>query len=263
MRIDREAVLLLGGRRSLLLQLAHPLVAQGVADHSNFRNDRIGRLLRTVDLSLTMVFGDEQASMQAVNQINAVHRSVHGFMPEAVGRYPAGTPYTAEDPGLLLWVYATLVESAITSYSRFVSPLSEAERSAYYHGSIETATRFGIPPKLIPEDYQTFLHYFQNMIDGDELAVGTAGREAADAILYPSVRAIPKRFLDPLNLITIGTLPKRIRDLYGLRWNLARAAALRALTAAAPTFVRMLPPRLRFVPHARGAEKNLTAGGHG
>jgi uncharacterized protein (DUF2236 family) len=249
-RIGRETVLILGGRRALLLQLAHPLVAQGVADHSNFRNDRFGRLLRTVDLSLTIVFGETEEAAQAIEQIKAVHRSVTGTLSENVGVYGEGTPYSANDPDLLLWVHATLVDTAVEFYNRFVRLMTDAEAEGYYEETLWPASLIGIPEQLLPQSFKSFREYWADMLASGHIAVGAVGMEMGEAILYPNLPWLPRRLLDPLNLITIGTLPPEVRSMYRLRWNPARAAALRAASAAVPMAIRLLPPRLRYVPHA-------------
>lgn len=254
-RIDRENVLLFGGRRALLLQLAHPLVAQGVADHSNFRRDRVGRLLKTIDLSLTIMFGETELAQQAIEQIKAVHRIVEGTLPDVVGGYPKGTPYRAGDPELLLWVHATLVETALHFYERFVQPVSEVDADRYYAETFWAANAIGIPKSMLPENFDAFRQYWNDMIDSDHIFVGETAAELAAEILYPSSLPVSRRLLDPLNLITIGTLPERVREMYELRWNATRAIALKALSLTVPRAIRLLPPRLRFVPHALEAER--------
>src|SRR5262245_35463255 len=134
-RVNRETALLLGGGRALLLQVAHPLVAAGVAAHSQFERAPLQRLWRTLDLTLTMVFGNAADAVAAVRQVERVHAHVRGRLAEAVGPFRRGTRYDANDPALLLWVHATLVDSALVAYERFVGPLSRTERSAFYDES--------------------------------------------------------------------------------------------------------------------------------
>jgi len=94
-RVNREGVLLLGGGAALVLQVAHPLVAAGVAEFSNYREDPWGRLYRTLDLTTRIVFGDTETALEAGERIRNVHTRVHGVTKEPGGRYPAGTPYDA------------------------------------------------------------------------------------------------------------------------------------------------------------------------
>src|SRR5215467_5724310 len=107
-KISREAAILLGGARAVLMQLAHPLVAMGVSEHSKYMTDPFGRARDTFLLGQMLNFGSTQTARQAAHTINRSHKHVHGTLPDQVGKYPAGTPYDARDPELLLWVQATL-----------------------------------------------------------------------------------------------------------------------------------------------------------
>ena len=149
-RVNREAVLLLGGGRALLLQVAHPLVAAGVAAHSEFRAHPLRRLWRTLDLMLTLAFADGATALGAVRTIEGVHARVHGVLEEPSGPFPRGTRYDANDPALLLWVYATLVDTALVVYERFVEPLAVDGRAAYYDGSKIGGRLLGIPEAMMP-----------------------------------------------------------------------------------------------------------------
>src|SRR5215471_3130354 len=106
-RLHQEVVLLAGWGRAILLQLAHPLVAQGVSDHSGFRGERWGRLHRldrTLRAMLALTFGSDQEAEAAAKGILAIHRRVHGELSSADGAFPERARYTAEDPVLLTWV---------------------------------------------------------------------------------------------------------------------------------------------------------------
>ena len=143
----------------LLLQVAHPLVAAGVAAHSRFRSEPLTRLRRTLDLMLTLVFADAAGTLRAVAEIERVHARVHGVLDADVGPFPGGTPYDANDPELLLWVHATLIDSTLHVYQRFVRPLSPAARATYYEESKRGARLLGIPERLIPRTLGAFETY--------------------------------------------------------------------------------------------------------
>jgi uncharacterized protein (DUF2236 family) len=130
-KLQREIILLLGWGPAILLQLAHPLVARGVADHSAFRTERWGsmrRLYRTLDAMLGLCFKTEREALAVVARINAVHDRVNGRLTEAAGIFPAGTPYSAHDPNLLAWVHATLLDMNLRVYELFVTPLRIEEK---------------------------------------------------------------------------------------------------------------------------------------
>lgn len=258
--MSRETVLLLGGRRALLLQVAHPLVAEAVADHSAYREDPFGRLLRTLDLSYKIAFGDRDDALSAIERVNATHRSVSGTLKEAAGSYPAGTPYHACDPDLLLWVHATLIDTTLTVYERFVRRLTQGERDRFYLESNWATEALGIPPEMLPPDFDAFASWWDEMLTGGRIAVSQPARLIAESILYPRVPRVTRRIFDPLNTLTIGLLPASVRESYGLRWNRGRAAGFKAATFTIGRTISWLPSRVRYVPHARRADERVEKG---
>lgn len=252
-RVNREAFLLLGGGRALLLQIAHPLVAAAVAEHSGFGQAPLQRLWRTLDLSLTVTFGSAAEALAAVQRIEGVHARVRGELPEAVGPFRRGTPYDANDPALLLWVHATLVDSALLAYERFVGRLSAAERALHYAESTVSARLFGIPAALIPPTPADFRAYMRDMISGPTLAVGPASRAIAASLLSPPLPLGLRQIAGSTRLFTIGLLPPTIRRRYGYRWGRTHARTLQVLTAAIRAGLPVLPRVVREFPHARRA----------
>ena len=115
-QISREQVLLLGGARTLLMQIAHPLVAEAVYQHSTVFEQPFQRLWRTLTLTYGMVFGTREEVEQSAEEIHRAHRPATGTLANAVGAYAQGTAYNARNPKLGLWVYATLVEGALSTY---------------------------------------------------------------------------------------------------------------------------------------------------
>jgi uncharacterized protein (DUF2236 family) len=251
--VHREAVVLVGGGRALLLQVAHPLVAAGVAAHSRFRAHPLERLWRTLDLMLRIVFADGAAALGAVREIERVHARVQGTLEEDVGPFARGTPYRAGDPALLLWVYATLLDTALDAYERFVGPLGAEAKAVYYEESKVGARLLGIPDGLLPPAFADFQGYFHSQLAGDVLAVGRAGREIAAAILRPSLPVGLAPAVSLARFVTVGLLPPVLRERYGLSWSGRCEAALGALAAAVRSALPWLPAPARFLPHARRA----------
>ena len=253
----RESAGLLGGGRALLLQLAHPMIAAGVAEHSAFRADPLGRLERTLDMTLTMVFGDERQAEAALRAFHAVHARVSGALPHAAGPLPAGTFYTAQDPDLKLWVHATLIDSALVVYPRFVRPLSPAEQARFYEDSKLLARRVGIPDALIPATLVDFRRYIAGMLASDTLAVTPTARSLAQDVLDPPVPLVPRTGARVAGFITAGLLPARVRRAYGLSWDGRRQVLLNLLSQAIQLSLPLVPAPLRLMPHARAAEQRL------
>jgi len=249
--------MLLGGPRALLMQLAHPLVAAGVAQHSDFQRDPLARLRRTLDMTLALVFGGGREAEEAADQINRVHSFVRGTLPEASGRFPAGTPYDARDPELLLWVHATLVDTTLTVYPRYVEPLSEDELALAYEESKVAARALRVPEEIIPPDLAAFREYMSSTIASDSIGVAPFQAELARAVLYPPVPWVPKRFFELGTAVTMGLLPDRLRALYGLELSGGR----RRLYDWSPRLVRRVLPALpraaRHMPQARRAYRRV------
>ncbi|MGH9391041.1 MAG: oxygenase MpaB family protein [Vicinamibacteria bacterium] len=250
-RVTRESLVLLGGGRALLLQVAHPLVAAGVSKFSDFRAHPLRRLWRTLDLMLTLVFSSAARAIEAVREIERIHSRVHGTLEVDTGPFARGTPYRAGDPALLYWVYATLFDTALLVYERFVAPFDEKTRFAYYEESKIGARLFGIPEAFIPRTYGDFRDYFDAMIEGDTLTVGAEGREIAESILHPPLPIGLRHAVRLTALISVGLLPPPLRRRYGLTWSPRRERAIGALAASTRSILPILPDLLRSLPHAR------------
>jgi len=250
-RVNQEAVLLLGGGRALLMQVAHPLVAAGVAAHSSFEKEPLTRLLRTLRLSLTTVFGDGASALRAVQTIERVHDRINGRLAVKSGPFKKGTRYTAHDPRLLFWVHATLVSSALLVYEQFVAPLSPAERRTYYEESKIGARLFRIPARYIPRTVADFDDYVTEMVNGDVLAVSNDSRRIAASILSPPLPLGLRQAFQATNLFTVGLLPPVLRERYGLQWSGGRETLISAFRAVSATVLPLLPSLLRQIPYAR------------
>lgn len=228
-RVSGEPVLLFGGGRALLLEIAHPLVAAGVAEHSSFRSDPFGRLQRTLEAMTAIVFRDRTAALAAARGVERAHRRVTGRLAEAAGRFPAGTSYSGRDPELMLWVWATLVDTAVLIYQRFVGDLDAGARRAYYADHRSVARVLGVPGALVPPTWEDFRAWFDAMLESDSLAVTPTSREIAETVLQPPASVSDAR---KLRLITTGLLPPKLREAFGLPWDEASTARLEALTAS-------------------------------
>jgi uncharacterized protein (DUF2236 family) len=224
-----EPVLIFGGGRALLLEIAHPLVAAGVAEHSRFRSDPYGRLQRTLDVLHAMVFGTGRQALDAARSVERTHARVRGHLPHGTARFPAGTPYSGRDPALVRWVWATLVDTAWCVYERFVAPLAPEAREVFYADHRVVGRLFGVPPEQVPPDWPAFRAWFDDVVAGDELEVTEQGREIARAVFEPGAGTPQGRLA---RSITAALLPERLRETFELPWDETRAARLDSLVEA-------------------------------
>jgi uncharacterized protein (DUF2236 family) len=253
-RISRESIHLLGGGRATLLQLAHPLIAAGVSEHSYFRQDPMTRLARTMHLMLSIVFGDEDQARKAVRQFHVLHQQVHGWLSSDQGQYAEGTYYRAEDPTLKLWVHATLIDTSLTIYDRFVAPLSIGDRARFYAESKVIGGRLGIPVSLFPPTIRDFDDYMQQMFRGNTLAVTDVSRDLARDVLHPKVGLIPRSSARLLLFATAGLLPGTLRQAYGLSWGPSDQRTLDALSRLYRLVRPVTPKAIALLPMAGGGQ---------
>jgi uncharacterized protein (DUF2236 family) len=210
----------------VLLQVAHPLVAAGVVAHSDYRNDLWRRLVRTLRALYLITYGTKAEAEEAGAAVKAVHRYVNGVTGEQLGRFPAGTRYSAQAPNLMLWVHGTLVHASLAVYDRFVQRLTPDEQEAYYREMAVVARIFGTPAEVIPRSLAEFREYFDAEVAGDDICVTQPARDVAEVILDAPLPA-PLRVLVPSHrLSTAGLLPDTIREQYGLRWTPLHGVAL-------------------------------------
>jgi len=252
-RIDREvAVLLASGSRALLLQVAHPLVAAAVADHSRFRSDPVGRLRATLDAIYAFAFADVQRVDHVVQSVTRLHSAVRGTAPD-------GEPYSARDPHLLLWVYSTLIDSSILAYETFVKHLTPAEREACYAEFQRAGHVWGLQAAQFPPTLAALRAWMAALVDSGEVHVTDQGREIAQTILRPPAWWWP--FLIPFQPVTVWLLPPQLREQFGYGWGPRREACMRQLAAISRWLVPKLPRALRDLPVARSADRRVRTHG--
>jgi uncharacterized protein (DUF2236 family) len=250
--VHREMVLLLVGGRALLMQLAHPKVAAGVAAHSRFQQSPFDRLRRTMSAMWSVVFDQRAQARSALEKLDNVHAKVRGAVPSGEPSF-AGMPYDAMDQELLLWVHATLIDSAMIAYDLFVAPMTAPLTNAYYDDSKKLAALFGIEKERIPISPAEFEMYMNRMIAGDTIVVGPTARRLAHDVLY--ARPWTFKIAGPLfRLVTAGLLPETLRDGYGLGWSAERGKMLATFAKAVRTVRPFVPALIRVVPNARAAE---------
>ena len=253
--VQREMAVALAGPRALLMQAAHPVAFAGFFEATTMLAEPYDRLQRTARVLSAIAFGTRPQADAATRPVRAIHRRVHGALREDAGRFPAGTPWRADDPQLLLWIIATLVDSNLLVYQRYVRRLSRDEQEAYWQDFRRLAKLFGLAHKDSPKDLDALEDYVAAMLASGDLHVVDQARElAVDIVMRPPVprRALP--LLELANQITIGLLPPSIRRQYGLRWDPMREVAVRGgAEYLRRLVVPVLPERLRLARGARAA----------
>jgi uncharacterized protein (DUF2236 family) len=241
--VGRESVLMLGGGRALLMQVAHPLVAAGVHAHSDYERNPWGRLARTMIALYSIVHGSREEADRVAEQVRLVHGHVRGSH--------RGRRYSAFDPDLMMWVHATLVDTGLVMYETFVRPLPRDVQEAFYADMKLVARVFGVPERAVPPTLAEFVEYKRALLASAELRVGAQARAVAQIVLRPPVPAPLRPGFAALARVTAALLPEELQERYGLvagrsgRVALAASAhaVRRLLLPALPARLRSLEPR--------------------
>jgi uncharacterized protein (DUF2236 family) len=250
-RVNREIACGFAAPRAVLMQIAHPLVAAGVAEHSEFRKHRFARLYRTAFAAAAITFGSRQFATQAVRTVNKKHEKVHGILQKQQGIFPAGTPYDANDPDLKLWVLNTITDSTLLAYELLVKKLSAQEREEYYRESLVATKLFGIPDSIVPQSYDEFRCYMDRMLASDVIQVSSQAREIREALF---ARTPSGMLLFAGSAAGIALLPPRLRHEFGFEWRLEQKRWLQRVPAICRSLRKFTPSVLCANPVATASE---------
>jgi uncharacterized protein (DUF2236 family) len=254
-KVNRESALFLGAGRAALLQLAHPWVATALEQHSNLLNDPLARFHNTFRVVLTMIFGTLDQALAASRHLYHLHTRIQGELPESVAAYTRGSRYEANEVKALVWVYATLIESALVAYDSVLPPLSSVERENYYAESKTMAALFGIPREALPADWSSFEAWMRAMLASDALGVNALSREMARSILHGRGSWVP--IPNWYRALTAASMPERFRSEFSLVYGEREKRAVARARNWLPQIYRRLPAALRFVGPYHEAQSRL------
>ena len=246
--VHRNKIMALAGPRALLMQAAHPVAFAGFFASTATLRDPHARLRRTGEVLHTIVFGDRGSAMRATARVRAVHRGLRGELTEPAGRFPAGTRWAADDPGLMLWILATLVDSSLIVYDRYIGALDRRQRESYWEDYRLVGSLFGLADRDMPDSIRDLEAYTADMLAGDVLHVSSRARElAVEIVLRPPVHLAMRPLLEFANFVTVGLLPPTLRHQYGLHWDGVRELMLCVGAEYTKRLVLpVLPPTIRY-----------------
>ncbi|HEY1766352.1 MAG TPA: oxygenase MpaB family protein [Terracidiphilus sp.] len=254
-RVNRESALFLGAGRAALLQLAHPWVTSALAEHSTLLARPIARFHNTFRVVFTMVFGSLSQALGAAHHLYELHTHIRGELKEDTAGWKRGAHYEANEIHALLWVYSTLVESAVIGYECVLGPLSAGEREQYYAESRTLAALFGLPASAFPENWSAFLEYNRRMHASAELGVSSEARMYAAKLLAGAGSWIRP----PLwyRALTTEWMPPRFREEFSLPFGPAEQRAAHTAARRLPGFYRRLPAAIRYAGPWQEAQARL------
>ena len=227
---EQRAVGLMYGQRALGIGAIAPLNFVGTRLHSRSLDKPFHRLAHTGKAFETIFFGSRGEAERVLGSVERLHQGVRGELPEAAGPVAAGTAYSAFDPGLMLWTVAVMADSAQYFYELFVGRLTPAERDALWRDYVRFGDLFGMPREVAPPSYADFRAWWDAELESDRVHLTDEARYVGSAIMFQiPVPASRRLAMQVHNLVMLGSLPARVRELYGLRWTRAQAATFRAV----------------------------------
>jgi uncharacterized protein (DUF2236 family) len=227
-----RSVGLLYGQRALLIGALEPLTYTGTMLSTHAGDHPFSRLARTAKIQETVFLGTRAEADKALAAVHRLHERIEGELPEAAGPHPAGSAYSAFDPELMLWTLAVIADSGRAMYETMVGRLDAEEREALWQDYVRFGELFGLPREAVPGSYPEFRAWWEEKLASPGLHATAHALEMAPLVAFRQPVPLPARLnLETQNLIIKGTLPERVRQIFGIRWTPAHAAAFRSITA--------------------------------
>jgi len=242
-RVHAErAVGLFYGQRALCIGALSPLNYVGTSEHTAAKATPFKRLAHTASWFEAVMLGPRAEADEVLAAVHKMHQRVRGTLPEQAGPHPAGTLYDAFDPALMLWTIAVMMDSAERFFDLLVRPLRVEEREALWQDYICFGELFGMPREVAPGSYPAFRAYYEGFLAGPDVWLTDDARHTGRAVAFEIPMASNMRPLKAVHdLIMLGSLPPRVRELYGLRWTPAHSLAFKSLTRALRGARRAMP----------------------
>jgi uncharacterized protein (DUF2236 family) len=243
---EQRAVGLMFGQRALMIGALKPLNYIGTREHSKALQTPFARLAHTGQAFETIFFGSRAEADRVLEAVARLHDRVEGTLPEDSGVTRAGTPYSAYDPELMLWTVAVIADSAEVFYELLVRPLSRREKEALWRDYVRFGELFVMPPEAAPGSHREFRAWWEGTLASEEMHLNDDARYVGYATAFeipiPGIYAPAARLH---NLVMLGSLPPRVRLLYGLSWSRRQKLAFRAAASALRRSRLLVPERIR------------------
>lgn len=246
-RVNRERALGLGSISAMLLQWAHPALAQSGVDYYPDTGPPFEVSMSVYDFLATITFGSVDEAVEEALHLREVHDRVTGTYDRDLGSYAAGDPYAASEPDDLRFVHAAMIDHALRAYELFVGDLTTAEREQYYQESQRLGRLIGIPASSYPDTLDGLYDEYERVIE-TELVVGRYAMQLQETMFEA---AGPTRPLQ--RLLAVGLLPEPVRDAYGYAWSSRRQRVLDGVARLVRSALPHLPDRVRYVEAYRDA----------
>lgn len=241
-----RSVGLLYGQRALLIGALEPLTYTGTMLSTKSADRPFERLVRTAKAQETIFLGTREEADRILARVHNQHLRVKGELGEGAGAHPAGSSYSAFDPELMLWTLAVIADSGRAMYETMVRSLSPDELEGLWQDYLRFGELFGMPLDAAPATYPEFVAWFEGKLRSPELHATPHALEFAPLVAFEQpVPSGARLNLAAQNLIIKGTLPPRVREIFGIPWGVGQERAFRALAASHRRARHVMPRKVR------------------
>jgi len=241
-----RAVGLLYGQRALLIGALEPLTYTGTMLSTKAGDRPFERLARTAKIQETVFLGTRAEADEVLGAVDRLHQKIKGTLPEDAGAHAAGTAYSALDPELMLWTLAVIADSGREMYETMVRALSESEREALWQDYVRFGELFGLPRSEVPSSHRQFKAWLDQRLASPDLHATEHALEMAPLVAFKQpVPAAARMNLATQNLVIKGTLPPRVREIFGIPWSRAHEAAFQAAASSHRRARHLFPRQMR------------------
>lgn len=231
------------GQRALMIGALDPRNFIGTLARSRYRDEPFKRLAATGRMFETVFFGTRADADRVLTAVDRMHSRVEGELGEQAGPFGPGTRYSAFDPELMLWTIGVAAESAATFYRLLVGPLTEDELDAFWADWVRFGVLFGMDPGIAPRGWREFTDWYEGRLASDEMHLTREARITGIGVAFRiPVPTVQGPAMELHNLILLGSLPERVRELYGLRWSSYQQGAWLAATRGIRAARTLSPP---------------------
>jgi uncharacterized protein (DUF2236 family) len=241
--VMRDVAMPLTGMRAVILQICHPAIAAAGARNSVLKESFRPRAKRTFRTMYEVMFADLDQVEAAGRTVHRIHTQVTGVVPAEAGGIHIGECYHANDPELLAWVLATLIDGAFVARERLLSPLPPELDEAFYQDMVRIGMVLGMPRDALPPSVTSYRAWFNDMLDSDELYAGPIAKDLVGFLMTDGWDLGPAD-----DIWGAGLLPPRFRDAFGFTWHRRDQAAYHIMHQTLRATLRALPAELAYVP---------------
>ncbi|HEU5062520.1 MAG TPA: oxygenase MpaB family protein [Solirubrobacterales bacterium] len=241
-----RSVGLLYGQRALLIGALEPLTYTGTMLSTAAGDHPFTRLAHTAKVQETVFLGTRAEADKALAAVHRLHERIKGELPEAAGSHPAGSSYSAFDPELMLWTLAVIADSGRAMYETMARPLNGGEREALWQDYVRFGELFGMPRAVAPATYREFSAWWEEKLSSPDLYATDHALEMAPLVAFK--QPVPRSARGNIavqNLVIKGTLPPRVREIFGIPWTAAHERTFQTIAAAHRRARPAFPRRMR------------------